>query len=246
MTVLVWFLFILFLFFIIVLLWSMYEVRRKYERFDVDDWKAYHKKFHTKALTLLKEVVDIGKKNNIICWIADGTLLGCIRHQGFIPWDNDIELAIFIPDVVESDINGIDLYRRKVAKIFEQQSGGQLVARVRDGIRLSKKGQDKNWIDCPMYILDKESGKIVCLDTGSENYEKDEVFPLQMVSFEDSTMPIPNKSSSFLERVYGKKCLQECVITKIQYADSISLFDYISLHVTQFFPHSVPTPSRSF
>ena len=49
-------------------------------------------KIHTILIELLNEVDRICKKNNIEYFLSGGTLLGSIRHNGFIPWDDDLDL----------------------------------------------------------------------------------------------------------------------------------------------------------
>lgn len=50
---------------------------------------------HDRLYHLAKATTGILEKHNIPYSLAYGTLLGAVRHQGFIPWDEDFDLWLF-------------------------------------------------------------------------------------------------------------------------------------------------------
>lgn len=64
---------------------------------------------------MLSDFADLMDQNKIPYWLAYGTCLGAARHQGFIPWDDDVDLYV----------RGEDL--PKIAAIFQKGDTGDLV-----------------------------------------------------------------------------------------------------------------------
>lgn len=66
----------------------------------------------TKLLEMLKWFDDFCRNNNLKYYAVGGTLLGAVRHQGFIPWDDDIDVAMPRKDYKK-------LYQLMNGKIFD-------------------------------------------------------------------------------------------------------------------------------
>lgn len=53
---------------------------------------------HKELLEMLSHIDDFCRRNSIRYSLGGGTLLGAIRHKGFIPWDDDVDIMMPRPD----------------------------------------------------------------------------------------------------------------------------------------------------
>ena len=121
------------------------------------------------SLDILKDIHEFCVKNDIKYTLFSGTLIGAIRHQGFIPWDDDLDIAFTRPE-----------YERFVRN-YKSEKGYKLFSRERQGdnvyISYARVCEmDKTYVDdCKLPWTNERKGvwvDVFPLDGAEENYDK--------------------------------------------------------------------------
>lgn len=79
------------------------------ERYNPDG--SILRKQQLRMLEMLQYIDFVCKKHNIRYWLCSGTLLGAVRHGGFIPWDDDVDIEMLRED-----------YKRLIKVLHEEPS----------------------------------------------------------------------------------------------------------------------------
>ncbi len=73
-------------------------------------------------LEILKYFIDYCDRNDLRYYISGGTFLGAVRHKGFIPWDDDVDIAMPREDYEVFLKNSREVRFKYVISTFEDDS----------------------------------------------------------------------------------------------------------------------------
>lgn len=63
-------------------------------RLDMKKYQYNIRDFQLRSVRLLEAIDKVCEEHGLRYFIVDGSLLGAVRHKGFIPWDDDIDIAM--------------------------------------------------------------------------------------------------------------------------------------------------------
>ncbi len=122
-------------------------------------------------VNILLELDKICKKNKICYWLDSGSLLGAVRHKGFIPWDDDIDICMLNEDYKKF----LEIAKKNLdSNIFLDNKETDKYAyfdflklRDRNSKYIEKKQTDKELfhqgIFIDIFVMDSFNRKIKCL-----------------------------------------------------------------------------------
>lgn len=120
------------------------------------------RKLQLAQLHILKEVDEICANHNLKYYLIGGTLLGAIRHKGFIPWDDDIDIVMYRKDLYELEDIIMNQYSEKyfVQNFKTDRNYTRYITKIRlNGTLQVEKGlenvQTHNGIYIDIFPLDK-------------------------------------------------------------------------------------------
>ena len=64
----------------------------------LEEYKAVLSKLHTYILKIATEIKRLCDKHGLDYFLIGGSLLGAVRHKGFIPWDDDMDIGLLRED----------------------------------------------------------------------------------------------------------------------------------------------------
>ena len=143
------------------------------------------------GLEILKAFVEVCEKLNLRYYLAYGTLLGAVRHKGFIPWDDDVD--VMMP--------------REDYEIFLEKA--QVLLPERYFVQTTK--TDKEWLACFAKIRDSQTtfieSSVRHLNINHGAYI--DIFPLDYCPNTAIGQKIVYLKNRFYNALVAKNCLVE-------------------------------------
>lgn len=185
------------------------------------------------AVKLLKETIAILNEFDINYFLISGTLLGCIRHNDIIPWDDDIDLIVdnkilLVLDKIIEKHNDIIFAKRKnwiIKTCFRKE-----ILHIPQ-IQCSEYSEKYNFPFIDLFLFGYNKKNMVFFN---KSWNVGHFFPQRNVNFCGINASIPFNPHYFLSKTYGYQYMTHVVSknwchkteSRVRDVKTISYLDY--------------------
>jgi phosphorylcholine metabolism protein LicD len=179
---------------------------------DRKNWNIARKKM----TNMLQVFVDICKRHDIKYFASGGTLIGAVRHNGWIPWDGDIDFGILDEDFekfkkVQNELP-YSLWLQTIDSdpLYKENAANKKLAKIRDLNSCydepgNVKKESHSGLQIDLFGIEKKGEYLYGdIDTNIENIKYDQIFPLKTLKFEGIDIYVPNKYKENMILSYGE------------------------------------------
>lgn len=177
--------------------------------------RAGMRQIQMKRLKTLELIADILEKHSIGYWLDGGTLLGAVRHNSFIPWDNDIDIGIWEKDkdkcldILKQELKLSNKYKLVDAselRNFPEDCFFKIIGKddnyeYLDIFCFGEKPDNNNNVYKLWWAISNTNPKYI--QKPSYHFDKNVLFPLSKIEFEGRLYLSPNNPEKYVELQYG-------------------------------------------
>jgi hypothetical protein len=162
----------------------------------------------------LRDVDDILFSAGVDYCVFYGTLLGLLRHDDFIPWDDDMDIVIFDNEKFERTCRHQFEDRGYVIYDDIRDLEGTEVHcgyRIHSELGLTVPGQTWKfpWVGV---FRPHMRGDAMVLPPEENTFTMDDFFPLERKAFLDFTVSTPRLTEKILKEYFGDDCMTMCML----------------------------------
>jgi phosphorylcholine metabolism protein LicD len=172
-----------------------------HELFDISKGFGNYKNL---AIEILNNIIKILNKFNIDYFLISGSLLGCVRHFDFIPWDDDID--IIVSDDFNLKFNDI-LLNTNIKYMFFKHNNYIYKFCCRDKILSHSNNEGVYyWPFVDIFIFNKSDNM---LNFFNKDWDINFFYPPKKIIFNSICVSIPFNPNYFLTINYGSNYMTE-------------------------------------